>query len=182
MLPLYWYACIYCTIVQQQRGPKTSSTRHTGSSGRQPARPTISSQVVIQSEQEKQLKKIHRREDRRLARQQAKGEGSQQNEADHFMDFDPEYLRKQRCVHWRCSISAYNVEDTIFFSFFLLREAELELASNRPFFTGTPVRIADPNELYPHVYDSMAKAKLTSAILEGKTVGETKDCYYHIII
>lgn len=64
----------------------------------------------------------------------------------------------------------------------MLREAELELASNRPFFTGTPVRIADPNELYPHVYDSMAKAKLTSAILEGKTVSETKDCYYHIII
>lgn len=47
---------------------------------------------------------------------------------------------------------------------------ELELASNRPLFTGTPMRIADPNELYPNVYDSMAKAKLSSAILEGKTV------------
>ena len=86
---------IHITIAQHQ---KTSSTRHVGSSSRQPARPTIGSQVVIQSEQEKQLKKIHRREDRRLARQQAKGEGPQQSE-DHLMDFDPEYLRKVRYVH-----------------------------------------------------------------------------------
>ena len=50
------------------------------------------------------------------------------------------------------------------------RETELELASNRPLFTGIPMRIADPNDLYPNVYDSMAKAKLTSAMLGGKTV------------
>lgn len=50
------------------------------------------------------------------------------------------------------------------------RETELELASNQPLFTGTPMRIADPNDLYPNVYDSMAKAKLTSAMLGGNTV------------
>ena len=84
-------------IAQHPRGSKSSSTR--SASSRQPSRPTISSQVVIQSEQEKQLKKIHRKEDKRLARQQAKGEGPQQNEADPLMDFDPEYLRRLRCVH-----------------------------------------------------------------------------------
>ena len=50
------------------------------------------------------------------------------------------------------------------------REMELELASNRPLFTGTPVRMTDPSDLYPNVYDSTAKAKLTSAYLTGKTV------------
>lgn len=56
---------------------------------------------------------------------------------------------------------------------------ELELASSRPLFTGTPMRMADPNDLYPHVYDSMAKAKLSSAILEGKTVRQ-KYCHLHM--
>lgn len=60
----------------------------------QPSKPTIGSQVVIQSVQEKQLKKIFRKEDRRLARQQAK-EGHQQNE-DHLKNFDPAEMKRMR--------------------------------------------------------------------------------------
>jgi hypothetical protein len=35
------------------------------------------------------------------------------------------------------------------------------------------MRMADPNDLYPFVYDSMAKAKLS--ILDGKTVRQKTD-------
>lgn len=72
---------------------KPGSSRHTGSSGRPALRPTIGSQVVIQSEQEKQLKKIYKREDKRIARQQAK---EKQQQEDHLKDFDPVYLKKIR--------------------------------------------------------------------------------------
>ena len=44
------------------------------------------------------------------------------------------------------------------------------MASSRPIFSGVPVRLADPSDLYPNVYDSMAKAKLTSAYMDGKPV------------
>ena len=50
------------------------------------------------------------------------------------------------------------------------RELELEMATNRPFFSGAPVKMADPSELYPNVYDSMAKAKLTSAYVNERSV------------
>ena len=53
------------------------------------------------------------------------------------------------------------------------RELELEMASSRPIFSGAPVRLADPSELYPNVYDSMAKAKLTSAYMDGKPVSQS---------
>ena len=72
---------------------KPGSSRHTSSSGRQALRPTIGSQVVIQSKQEKLLKKIYKKEDKRLARQQAKERLQQE---DHLKDFDPAYLKKVR--------------------------------------------------------------------------------------
>ena len=51
------------------------------------------------------------------------------------------------------------------------RERALEEAANRPIFSGGQVqRSIDPSELYPHVYDSLAKAKLTSAFLAGAKV------------
>ena len=62
---------------------------------------------------------------------------------------------------------------------------ELELASNRPLFTGTPMRVAHPGDLYPHVYDSMAKAKLTSAYLDGKSVRKNYhncSCMSHALV
>ena len=56
----------------------------------------------------------------------------------------------------------------------LPRERELEMATSRPLFSGAPMRVADPSELYPNVYDSMAKARLSSAYLDGRTVRVSK--------
>ena len=47
------------------------------------------------------------------------------------------------------------------------------MASSRPIFSGAPMRLVDPSTLYPNVYDSMAKAKLTSAYMDGKPVSES---------
>ncbi len=51
------------------------------------------------------------------------------------------------------------------------RERVLEEAANRPIFSGPArERTLDPNDLYPNVYDSLAKAKMTSAFLGGAKV------------
>lgn len=55
---------------------------------------------------------------------------------------------------------------------FPIREMELEKAANRPILSGTPMRMADPSELYPYVYDSLAKARLSSAFVASVTVRE----------
>ena len=44
------------------------------------------------------------------------------------------------------------------------------MATSRPLFSGAAMKMADPSELYPNVYDSMAKAKLTSAYVDGRSV------------
>ena len=52
-----------------------------------------------------------------------------------------------------------------------LRELSLEEASRRPLLTGRSVyRPVDPSAIYPHVYDSMAQAKLTSAFVADSKV------------
>ena len=62
----------------------------------------------------------------------------------------------------------------------LVREMELEMAANHPLFSGTPMRMADPSDLYPNVYDSLVKARLTSAYLEGKTVRQIMYARSHV--
>ena len=55
--------------------------------------------------------------------------------------------------------------------YFCLRELTLEEAARKPLLTGRRVYLVDPSELYPHVYDSLAKAKLTSAFIANSKVG-----------
>ena len=51
------------------------------------------------------------------------------------------------------------------------RELSLEEAARRPLLTGRRVyQSVDPSELYPHVYDALAKAKLTSAFVADSKV------------
>lgn len=51
------------------------------------------------------------------------------------------------------------------------RELSLEEAARRPLLTGNRLyQRVDPSELYPHVYDSLAKAKLTSAFIADSKV------------
>ena len=54
------------------------------------------------------------------------------------------------------------------------RERALREAATRPIFSGaaTP-RSVDPSDLYPHVYDSLLKAKQTSAFVDGAKVSST---------
>lgn len=50
----------------------------------------------------------------------------------------------------------------------------MDEASKHPLLTGRCVRrTVDPSELYPHVYDSLAKAKLTSAFVADSKVSDT---------
>ena len=53
----------------------------------------------------------------------------------------------------------------------ICREFSLEAAARRPLLTGHRFyQQVDPSELYPHVYDSLAKAKLTSAFVADNKV------------
>ena len=52
------------------------------------------------------------------------------------------------------------------------RERALEEASNRPLLTAHTV-VQNPSQLYPNVYDSLAKAKLTAAYIAGSKVSGT---------
>ena len=44
------------------------------------------------------------------------------------------------------------------------------MAASHPIFTGAPVRRTNPSDLYPNVYDSLATARLSSALVDGKPV------------
>ena len=50
------------------------------------------------------------------------------------------------------------------------RVLSLEEAFRRPLLTGRRAYQTDPSDLYPHVYDSLAKAKLTSAFIVDSKV------------
>ena len=61
---------------------------------------------------------------------------------------------------------------------FPFRERSLMEASSKPLLTGRRVyNPIDPSDLYPHVYDSLAKAKLTSAFIADAKVSKGKKGY-----
>lgn len=112
-------------------------------------RPAFGSQVVIQSEQERLLRKHMRKEEKRQARKEREGAGLLEDHTSHLkaLGFDPEAMRRER-------------------------ELALEEAVSRPVLSGArQQRAVDPSLLYPHVYDSLAKARLSSAFVAGSKVG-----------
>ncbi|DAA26231.1 TPA: hypothetical protein BOS_9689, partial [Bos taurus] len=104
------------------------------------AKPNYGCQVTIQSEQEKQLMKQYRREEKRIARREKKaGEDGEATEG--LLCFDPKELR----IH---------------------REQALMNARNVPILSRQ--RDTDVEKIrYPHVYDSQAEAMRTSAFIAG---------------
>lgn len=58
------------------------------------AKPTYGCQVTIQSEQERQMMKFYRREEKRERKREKRGDEGEQSEA--FFYFDPKELRLQR--------------------------------------------------------------------------------------
>lgn len=90
----------FCALpaVPARKVKSTPSVLPPSGSG-QSVRPTYGSQVVIQSAQEKQLKKFFRKEEKRMMKQ-AK-EAQEANPEDHraylkTLGYDPEELRKER--------------------------------------------------------------------------------------
>lgn len=100
--------------------------------------PAYSSQVTIQSEKEKELSKQIRREEKKLARKEAK---LRKEDQDEELEFDPDYLRMQR-------------------------EIALQEARNEPLFK-YPRQSGAGYQRYPFVFDSMAEAQRSSSFVAG---------------
>ncbi|XP_054346267.2 activating signal cointegrator 1 complex subunit 3 isoform X4 [Pongo pygmaeus] len=109
------------------------------------AKPNYGCQVTIQSEQEKQLMKQYRREEKRIARREKKA-GEDLEVSEGLTCFDPKELRIQR-------------EQA------LLNARSVPILSRQ--------RDADIEKIhYPHVYDSQAEAMKTSAFIAGAKIGQ----------
>uniref|UniRef100_A0A8B9HG16 Activating signal cointegrator 1 complex subunit 3 n=1 Tax=Astyanax mexicanus TaxID=7994 RepID=A0A8B9HG16_ASTMX len=104
---------------------------------RRSAKPTYGCQVTIQSEQEKQMMKFYRREEKRERKRERRGDDGETSEA--TFHFDPKELRLQR-------------------------EQALLNARQSPVF-GRQREYERPH--YPHVYDAFAEATKTSAFIGG---------------
>ncbi|XP_075800237.1 activating signal cointegrator 1 complex subunit 3 isoform X2 [Microtus pennsylvanicus] len=104
------------------------------------AKPNYGCQVTIQSEQEKQLMKLYRREEKRISRQKKTGEDGEVS-GEGLLSFDPKELR----IH---------------------REQALLNARSAPIL-GRQRDMEVEKIHYPHVYDSQAKARETSAFIAG---------------
>lgn len=101
------------------------------------AKPTYGCQVTIQSEQERQMMKLYRREEKRERKKEKRGDESELSEA--FFNFDPKELRLQR-------------EQAL-----LTARRSPVLGHQREY-----ERIH-----YPNVYDAYAEATKTSAFIGG---------------
>ncbi|XP_076136691.1 activating signal cointegrator 1 complex subunit 3 [Alosa pseudoharengus] len=102
-------------------------------------RPAYGCQVTIQSEQERQMMKMYRREEKRERRRERRGDDGLMEYTDASFSFDPKELRLQR-------------------------EQALLTARRSPVLG----RHREPERIrYPHVYDSFAEATKTSAFVGG---------------
>lgn len=85
-----------CSILATGSHLKLSSSSNYSSAQ---ARPALSSQIIIQSEQEKQLKKSIRKEEKRIAKQvkdlQAAGVEDHETRL-QILGYNPEELRRER--------------------------------------------------------------------------------------
>ncbi|KAL8186315.1 UNVERIFIED_CONTAM: activating signal cointegrator 1 complex subunit [Gekko kuhli] len=104
-------------------------------------KPNYGCQVTIQSEQEKQLMKLCRREEKRNARREKRAGDEGEIFGEGLMSFDPKELRMQR---------------------------EQALLNARTMPVLGRQRDSDFEKIhYPHVYDSQAEARKTSAFIGG---------------
>ncbi|XP_028902738.1 activating signal cointegrator 1 complex subunit 3 isoform X2 [Ornithorhynchus anatinus] len=105
------------------------------------SKPNYGCQVTIQSEQEKQLMKQYRREEKRIARREKRAGEDGEVLGEGLMGFDPKELRMQR---EQALLNARSVP-------VLGRQREMDFEKIH----------------YPHVYDSHAEAMKTSAFIGG---------------
>eukprot|EP00118_Oscarella_pearsei_P012973 m.99165 g.99165 ORF g.99165 m.99165 type:complete len:2211 (+) comp37045_c0_seq2:40-6672(+) len=111
--------------------------------------PSLSSQVTIQSREEKEIRKWQRREEKKLARREAafcKQSGVADDEdREKFLKtlgFDPDKLREER-------------------------EKSLLSAANAPLFSNKDKAVASRGPIYPHVYDAKLEARRSGAYIAG---------------
>ncbi|XP_021098367.1 activating signal cointegrator 1 complex subunit 3 isoform X5 [Heterocephalus glaber] len=104
-------------------------------------KPNYGCQVTIQSEQEKQLMKQYRREEKKIARREKKTGEEGEVSGDSLSCFDPKELRIHR---EQALLNARSVP-------VLSRQRDMDIEKIR----------------YPHVYDSQAEARKTSAFIAG---------------
>ena len=115
-----------------------------------PVRPNYGCQVVVQSEEEKALRKMARKEEKRINKLLSKTTANDGSDSDGGLDqndkFDPIDLRTKR-------------------------QAALANAMARPLFTEkesfSSSVVASTIEKYPFVFDSYAKARLAPGFIQG---------------
>ena len=118
--------------------------------------PHLTSQVTIQSEEERLLKKQIRKDEKREERQRRMARRELKHDTNFDQDghlksvgYDPERMRSER-------------------------EAALLEASNAPLFSSKAKTQPHPAEVYPHVYDAQLKARQASAFVAGVKVCERR--------
>ncbi|KAK2570728.1 Activating signal cointegrator 1 complex subunit 3 [Acropora cervicornis] len=115
-------------------------------------RPSYGCQVMVQSEKEKQLMRLVRKEERKGERRQARRErkqGSDDRDVDQetylkSVGFDPEFMKTQR-------------------------ELSLQAASSAPLFS-RPKRSLQSSPVYPHVFDALAEMQRATAFISDTKV------------
>nr|CAD7572321.1 unnamed protein product [Timema californicum] len=100
-------------------------------------RPNYGCQVVVQSEQEKQLIKQARKEEKKISKVMTKDDDEEQQP-----EFNPVDLRAKR-------------------------QAALKVAMVAPIFAKKPTARLKEKEVYPHVYDSQRQAQQMSGFISG---------------
>uniref|UniRef100_A0A8B9HJP4 Activating signal cointegrator 1 complex subunit 3 n=1 Tax=Astyanax mexicanus TaxID=7994 RepID=A0A8B9HJP4_ASTMX len=125
------------SVLLQRRSDIVDSLLSAPPDSRLETKPTYGCQVTIQSEQEKQMMKFYRREEKRERKRERRGDDGETSEA--TFHFDPKELRLQR-------------------------EQALLNARQSPVF-GRQREYERPH--YPHVYDAFAEATKTSAFIGG---------------
>lgn len=120
-------------------------------------RPSYGCQVMVQSEKEKQLMRLVRKEERKGERRQARRErkqGSDDRNVDQetylkSVGFDPEFMKTQR-------------------------ELSLQAASSAPLFS-RPKRSLQSSPVYPHVFDALAEMQRATAFISDTKISLPAD-------
>ena len=80
--------------------------------------------------------------------------------------FDPQLLREERYG----GLEGFDTDCFLLRVSTLCRELRLQEASRRPLFGSSMQHASVPKQNYPHVYDSLAAVRMTSAFIAGSKV------------
>ena len=122
--------------------------------------PTFGSQIFVESQQERNLRKQWRKEEKKME----KREKDLLTTPAFDSEINIEHYRRERSVETRSIM--FSAPLSVFTAH---RERSLQEAANKPLFKGQRLTQAS-REYYPYVFDTMATVKQSAATVGGKKV------------